>query len=194
MDLSTVFRQESDLEKRREPFKDVPWALKFFDDPSLRPFANNSRDLKIDSRTDTFVGKTLATDDTIKAWQSFYRAPDTAFGNGEVLSLLSLGSGVNGHTDTCHGGFVSLLLDEALGLSAQNFRPKDKKTMTAYLNVNYKKPVTTPSVVLCRASVDRVEGRKLYVKGSIEDGNGTVLSTAEALFIVLDSISLSGKL
>jgi len=50
--------------------------------------------------------------------------------------LLSIGSGVNGHVDTCHGGFVSLLLDEALGLAADNSRPVDKITMTAYLHVS----------------------------------------------------------
>ena len=78
----------------------------------------------------------LATQDTIRAWQSFWKAPDASHQNGQVLSLLSIGSGVNGHIDTCHGGFVSLLVDEALGLAAENSRPADKTTMTAYLHVS----------------------------------------------------------
>lgn len=72
-----------------------------------------------------------------------------------------LRTGVNGHTDTCHGGFTALIIDEVLGNVAERERPFDKSTMTAYLKVDYKKPIRTPGKILCRARVEKKEGRKL---------------------------------
>ena len=56
-------------------------------------------------------------------------------------------------------------------------------TATTDLNVNYKKPVPAPSVVLCRARFDRQERNKIYCTGTIEDGEGNVYSSAEGMFI-----------
>lgn len=102
--------------------------------------------------------------------------------------MLKLGSGVNGHVDICHGGFVSLLLDEVIGSAAESERPEDKTTMTAYLKVDYKAPVRTPNVVLCRAWVERREGRKIWARGTVEDGQGGVLALGEALFLIVERI------
>jgi acyl-coenzyme A thioesterase PaaI-like protein len=178
----------------RAQFQSTPWALKILDDPTLQAFTNESRLLKPKTTADTFVSKTLATEDTIRAWQCFHKAPDSRRQYGEILSLLSIGSGVNGHINTSHGGFVSLLHDESLGLAAENLKPSDKTTMTAYLKVDYKKPLKTPNVVLCRAWGERREGKKLYVRGTMEDGEGNVLSTSEGLFIVLDRAKLRENL
>ncbi|KAG9242229.1 thioesterase family protein-like protein [Calycina marina] len=188
-----VLRSPEQSSKAKEAFKDVPWALEMFDDPTLSSFANESRTVKPEGNADTFVGKTLATEDTIKAWQSFKKLPDSTYKHGQFLSLLSIGSGVNGHINTSHGGFVSLMLDEALGLAAENSRPLDKITMTAYLKVDYKKPVTTPSIVLCRAWVEKTEGKKLFLRGTVENGE-EVLSIAEGLFIVMPRKILRGNL
>lgn len=180
--------------KTRAQYQSAPWALKLFDDPTLQAFTNESRLVKRETTADTFVSKTLATEDTIKAWQSFYKAPNSVHKDGEVLSLLSLGSGVNGHIDTSHGGFISLLHDECLGVAAEHMKPPEKTTMTAYLKVDYKRPMRTPGVVLCRAWPEKREGKKLYVKGSIEDGNGNVLSLSEGLFIIVDRAKIRENL
>ena len=108
--------------------------------------------------------------------------------------VLKLGSGVNGHVDICHGGFVSLLLDEVIGTAAENVRQPDKSTMTAYLKVDYKKPVPTPGLVLCRAWIETTEGRKMFGRGTVEDGEGTVMATGEALFVVIEKITAKVKL
>lgn len=80
------------------------------------------------------------------------------------------------------------MLDEVLGNAAEIERPKGKATMTAYLKVDYKRPVRTPSVVLVRGWVERVEGRKMWVGGAIEDGMGVVFATGEGLFIVVEPV------
>ncbi|KAE8442340.1 hypothetical protein EG329_003473 [Mollisiaceae sp. DMI_Dod_QoI] len=186
-------------------FSDTPWAIKLFEDPTLKPFVNDSRIVK--SHTgDTFCARTLATEDTIAAWQSFYRLPSTPSSatqsssssssptstssssdkNVEILSILKLGSGVNGHRDICHGGFVSLLLDEVLGSIAESQRVGDQSTMTAYLKVDYKAPVRTPGTVLCRAWLEKREGRKMWIKGTVEDGRGQALALGDALFVIVE--------
>jgi thioesterase superfamily protein 4 len=181
-----VFKPPS--EETKSHFKSVPWASKFFSDPTLQAFVNESRVAKATTNADSFVSRTLSTEETIRAWQSFYRAPGPSDKYGEVLNLISLGDGVNGHVDTSHGGFIGVLLDEALGVAAENSRPPGKSTMTAYLKIDYKKPLRTPGIVLCRARLEKKEGRKIWVKGQIEDGEGNVLSTAEALFLVVERV------
>lgn len=52
--------------------------------------------------------------------------------------------------------------------------------------MDYKKPVPTPSTVLCRSWVERKEGRKVWGKGTVEDGMGTVFALGEALFIGIE--------
>jgi thioesterase superfamily protein 4 len=36
---------------------------------------------------------------------------------------------------------------------------------------------------MCTAKIERQDGRKVYVRATIEDGSGTVYSIGEALFI-----------
>ena len=174
-------------------FNSTPWAAEIFNDPTLQPFNTESRIPK-PSTAETFTSKTLATPDTIAAWQSFYKPATGDSKFCEIVALLSLGSGVNGHLDTCHGGFVSVILDEVIGTAAEYERPAEKSTMTAYLKVDFKKPVPTPSIILCRAWLEKVEGRKLWGRGTIEDGEGVVLATGEALFVIVDRVNAQQKL
>lgn len=51
------------------------------------------------------------------------------------------------------------------------------------LNTSYKKPVPTPGVVLCTAKFDRRERNKIYIRTTIEDGQGTVYTVGEGMFI-----------
>lgn len=107
---------------------------------------------------------------------------------------MSFGTHVNGHIDTAHGGFIGVLLDDMIGCAAETAREKDKTTMTAYLNITYKKPIGTPGVVLGRSWVERREGRKIFGKATVEDGDGVVLACGDALFIIVDRVKLRGKL
>ena len=185
------FRFQEPLDSIKSHFQSTPWAAKLFSDPTLQPFINEQRIVKA---SDTFITRTLATEDTIPAWQSFLTAPPPGSEHHGIILVLKLGSGVNGHVDICHGGFVSLLMDEAIGTAVDYVRPPDKSTMTAYLKVDYKKPIPAPGAVLCRAWVERIEGRKIYGSGTVEDGEGTIMATGEALFLTTLKITAKGKL
>jgi thioesterase superfamily protein 4 len=168
--------------------------MRLFQDPALHPFVIESRRGHNPTTGDSMCGKTLATDDTISAWQSFYQAASSPEESAKVWALLKLGSGVNGHIDTCHGGFLAVVLDEVIGTISEYERPPDKSTMTAFLKVDYKRPVPTPGYVLVKSWVEKREGRKIWARGSIEDGEGNILTVGDALFLVIEPLSARPKI
>lgn len=174
-------------------FSSIPWCKTILDDRSLAPFLSDSRDLKKHTG-DTFTAVTLQTPDTIPYLQCLYSAPSPSRPLGEIISLMTFGTHVNGHVDTAHGGFIGVLLDDMIGCATESVRANDQTTMTAYLHLTYKKPIKTPGSVLGRAWVDKTEGKKIFGKASIEDGAGTVLATGDALFILIDGFKPRGKL
>ncbi|RDW94384.1 hypothetical protein BP5796_00147 [Coleophoma crateriformis] len=204
MDLAppAFFTYETPSAEIRTHFSTQPWALALFDDPTLRAFKTLSRL----SPGSTFIGETLSTPETIRAWQSFYRMPSAPPldpntprtqkpNTGELFYLLSLGTGVNGHNNTAHGGFVAVVLDEVIGAGCTHHCPRGMTTMTAYMKVDYRKPMMTPTHVLARAWIeDKSAGRKIYGRGVIEDGQGNILAEGEALFLMIDRSKIGLKL
>lgn len=83
--------------------------------------------------------------------------------------------------DFAHGGLTATMLDEGLGTPV--FVQWLSGCMTAELTVKYQKPIPIPGVVLCRSWVVKTEGRKVWIKGVLEDGNGAVYATGQSLFI-----------
>ena len=170
-------------------FTAISWCAKYFNDPAYTAINQPSRILKGDG-VDTFFSGTLYTKDTIPLIQAFYKAPpgggDESPGNyGEVVTLVQLGSGVNGHPNISHGGALLVILDELMAIPVTFHQARS--IFTVNLNTNFKKPVPSPSTVLCRCSLVKNEGRKFYTRGSIEDGQGLVYATAEGLWLEVKS-------
>lgn len=108
------------------------WCRKLVHDETAIPIRTYTRRTKA-SGEDSLIANTLATSDTFPAWQSFYRFfPKTSNESqstsspqdlksdrdpvaGEMLNLVSLGSGLNGHANLAHGGIISVILDEITG-------------------------------------------------------------------------------
>ena len=108
--------------------------------------------------------------------------------------LLSLGDGLHGIHGISSGGFIALAVDEVMAqLVAGVLVERGREFMrTAFLKVDYKRPLGTPVVVLCRAWVVEEEKRgksgkgkkgKVWVKGAVEDGRGGVYACGEGLFV-----------
>lgn len=121
------------------------WCSQVLRDPTLQPIATPSRQPKA-STEDSLIAETLAAPNTITAWQSFYRefppqqnaasASDdeedgTAAVAGERVSMLALGRGVNGHTDVAHGGLLSAVMDDIMGMVVSMHRSRDMPGYTA---------------------------------------------------------------
>jgi len=127
---------------------------------------------------------TLYTPSAIRAQINFKRPtrePD-AITLYEYCYLLSIGSGVDGKRGRAHGGFNALILDQMTGTIAAQVGGGTAPA-TATMTVDYKAPIDTPSVILCRGWPVEKSGRKVWVKASVEDGAGRVLAVAKALFV-----------
>lgn len=103
----------------------------------------------------------------------------------ESVVLLSLGSDLNGHNDTLQGGIAAVFLDRFAGVLFGLNDPTvtSVRVYTAYLNVTYRKPIRTPQVVIGKANIHHMEGRKLNIHVEMQDKDGTVLCEAKALFV-----------
>jgi acyl-coenzyme A thioesterase THEM4 len=174
-------------------FKSVPWCRTIIENPTYHTSPTNSRVPK-GSTEDSYFAETLQTDRTIRKCLTLNTAPDDTLDPpiNEVVTFFELGNGVNGFPNISHGGFVATLLDEEMGILLsvnQDYLHKEKgegvdmTSMTAYLNMKYLAPVVTPGIVLGRAKVVKVEGRKIYIRGALEDSEGKELTVAECLFI-----------
>ncbi|KAH7400750.1 HotDog domain-containing protein [Phaeosphaeria sp. MPI-PUGE-AT-0046c] len=179
--------------------KAIPWVASLIQDPKWTPARTGSR-LPKPSGEDSFFAETLATDRTIRACLTL-RASATAEDDlpcKEIVTIVDLGDGLSGFPKVCHGGMLATLLDEVCGVlivinteinlerakaSGLSEGSIGANYMTAYLNTSYKRPAPTPGALLCTARVEKQDGRKLYVRGTIEDGAGTVYTVGDGMFI-----------
>ncbi|KAK2776847.1 major facilitator superfamily transporter [Colletotrichum kahawae] len=169
-------------------FLSIPWAAAHIGAPGTVRETASSRFPK--DTEDELFSTTLHTDKTIAAFLTLYKRPSAASGDNmihEVKALLTLRYGVNGYPNVSHGGVVATILDEVIGLvfpvNKINGLIPDGAYMTAYLNTQYVRPVQTPQTILVVATVKKVEGRKYWIEGVIEDKNGQVLAKADSLYV-----------
>ncbi|KAI4614632.1 uncharacterized protein J4E87_009432 [Alternaria ethzedia] len=166
----------------------VPWAAALINDPNWTPMETSSRSVK-PSGEDSFFAGTLGTDRTITTLLTFRpkneEAGDIAY--KEIKTIVELGDGLQGYPQIAHGGFQATLLDEMSGVLIG--KVMEKKAQRANLNTTYKKPAPTLLTLLCTAKIERIEdgGRKLYARATLEDGNGTIYTIADGMFIRLST-------
>ena len=104
-----------------------------------------------------------------------------------LVSIMYLGPSLCGHPGVVHGGLLATLLDEGLARACFPALP-NKVGVTASLKMDYRSPCPAGSYVVLKAQTTKIDGRKAWSKGWIEllgdeDGEGTKLVEAEALFI-----------
>ena len=103
---------------------------------------------------------------------TFFDGPDGAWTEGSV----TFGAAYEGPPGHVHGGCVAGMFDELLGRSQLG------AGFTGTLTIRYSRPTPLLRRLELRAWIDRVEGRKKWVKGTCSL-DGEVLSEAEGLFI-----------
>lgn len=81
-----------------------------------------------------------------------------------------------------HGGFVDFGFQFVLGKAAASAGPPAFSVRTT---LQYRKPLRVGTAVLFDGSVDRVEGRKVFTRGTLTAGD-EVLAEAEGLHIQVD--------
>ncbi|KAG9002580.1 hypothetical protein FRB94_005836 [Tulasnella sp. JGI-2019a] len=114
-----------------------------------------------------------------------FAVPPLVFGrwdDSESVVIIHAGRSLCGHDGIVHGGLLATLLDEALARTAIMTLPS-KIAVTANLNVNYKAPTKADQFIIIRTWLEEVNGRKIRVRGHIEDVNGQLLVEASSLFV-----------
>ncbi|KAK4107051.1 hypothetical protein N656DRAFT_720865 [Canariomyces notabilis] len=99
-------------------------------------------------------------------------------------ALLDIGEQMSGFEGTLHGGATALFIDEAMGSVAGGKSPF--AAVTVQINTNFRKTINLPQVLLVRARVVKKEGRKIYVRASIENKDGNIMAESDGLFIETD--------
>jgi thioesterase superfamily protein 4 len=189
----------------------IPWVKRLVNDPKWTRAKTPSRVQK-SSGEDSYFAETLATERTMRSYLTFRctQEDDDDQAYKEVRCVVEVGDGLNGFAQTLHGGMAATLLDETCGVllvlnsekkieRAKTSDPVDhfmtacksvsrrgvrsRTNATIDLNTTYKKPIPTPGPILCTAKVERQDGRKLFVRATIEDGSGTIYTIGEALFV-----------
>ncbi|KAL5364830.1 HotDog domain-containing protein [Aspergillus floccosus] len=187
-------------------------ALSFFlGRPSARPYQPPtyqaipwlSRLDKGDNTTDTLFSQALNSANTIPRVLALLRSdllePNTPIPDGTTpgdendekphqVLFVQLGTGLNGFTDTVHGGVLASLVDEALSTCVEAVRQQvagqsKVKLFTANLNVSYRAPVYTPAVILIKTWLRRREGRKWFLEAQVVTEEGKVCTEVKALWI-----------
>jgi acyl-coenzyme A thioesterase PaaI-like protein len=172
-------------------FLSIPWCAQHLNKPHVRVWVPPASRIQKFSGEDELWAKTLNTPETFPSFITFYQDPQ--FTNGKIDELhafLAVERGVAGWPGVVHGGIVATILDEVTGLvQTINFKhktfPHHVAYMTAYLNTVYLRPVPCPATLMITARIIKLEGRKLYVEGTIFNDKGESLARADALFIAL---------
>ncbi|KAL4953675.1 hypothetical protein BDW69DRAFT_205689 [Aspergillus filifer] len=196
-------------------FTSIPWVSSLLRDTSFKtiPISYRTQSRKL-PHEDRLFSTTLNTPGTIAHYLAQYRPKPTAnpvsqaqkekkvlderhiqIPTSEIRLFVTLGAELDGYADVLHGGMVSTLLDEVMGLilvlslTGQEERGSQtigetKAPVTAYLNTRFLAPIGTPGTYVVGGRVERVVGgRKWEIKGDIRDGEGRVLADAECLYV-----------
>jgi acyl-coenzyme A thioesterase PaaI-like protein len=98
---------------------------------------------------------------------------------GAVLGDVVFTEPFEGPPGHCHGGFIAGAFDEVLGMTQSlTGRPG----MTGKLSITYRSPTPLHTNIRFKGWVDRVDGRKIFTKGTAHNGD-TLCAEAEALFL-----------
>ena len=88
-----------------------------------------------------------------------------------------------GGNGAVHVGVIPLFYDWHFGMVVSAAGRRDSRT--AYLHVDYRKITPTDEPLVSRAWIDSVDGRKAFVRATMTDSDGNVLSEASGLMIKL---------
>lgn len=112
---------------------------------------------------------------------------DVAADPPAVVGTARFGPQYEGPPGHVHGGYLAAAFDEVLGM-AQSFG--GKPGMTGTLTVRYRSPTPLHVELALRGWVERVEGRKIFTRGTVHVGD-RLCAEAEAVFISIDFVAMA---
>ncbi|KAK4214864.1 Thioesterase/thiol ester dehydrase-isomerase [Rhypophila decipiens] len=191
-------------------FRAIPWCATLLNDPAILNIIVVDR-RPLPSGESNFVRRTMNSGTTVRATTTFLRMVQPPLGKktgeSETISrstellkgggpadgedprnpfllfnaLLDLGEDLCGFAGTMQGGLFAVLMDEVMGTAA-NFQAK-LGAYTVQFNTKFLRPVKLPQVVLVRGRVIKLDGRKIHVRGTIEDKDGNLMAEGAGLWV-----------
>ena len=85
-----------------------------------------------------------------------------------------------GAPEIVHGGAIASVMDEAMGgVALLNHLP----VVTANLTLNYRKPLPVETTMYITTSIEKTEGKKVYIMGKMFDGDGVLFVDSKGIFV-----------
>lgn len=125
-----------------------------------------------------FIWQTLNGVDKIKSVRIFINKD-----RSEVCVIWELGDAIVGYPGIVHGGLIGAIFDQSFGIV---MAVKIGRAVTAQLNVTYKKTTKINQTVIIKVKIEKIEGRKVYLKSEMKDVDGTLLAEADSLFVKIN--------
>ncbi|XP_022111205.1 acyl-coenzyme A thioesterase THEM4-like [Acanthaster planci] len=103
-----------------------------------------------------------------------------------LMGVCQFGEEAQGLVGVAHGGATATMHDGTTGVLAD--RVLGKAIVTASLAVNFKRPTPLRSPILIVAHVDKIEGKKVFLKSYMKSPDGaTVYSDCTVLYVNIES-------
>lgn len=106
------------------------------------------------------------------------------FDDGAALADTMIPSHFAGYPGVVHGGIVSALLDEIMAKAIEH---TGVWSMTANLEVRFRKPTPTGKLLRLRGEIVKGGGKIFRTKGTITLEDGTVAAEATGVFVRRDT-------
>jgi acyl-coenzyme A thioesterase PaaI-like protein len=98
-----------------------------------------------------------------------------------LKGVVYFGKQVEGPPGCVHGGAIATIIDGAMGTLTW---VSGYKAVTVNLNVDYRRFIPLDSEVALEMKINKIEGRKIFVKGTVKSLNGEVLhNDGSAIFL-----------
>ena len=121
-------------------------------------------------------GTFLADGDRVKL--AYFRVP----GEPVLYARAWFGRNTMGPPGHVHGGAMAATLDEAMGAAAWM---NDFQCVAATITINFLEMLPLETETTVRATIDRVDGRKIHLRATLTDRSGKLIADGTGLFIVL---------
>ncbi|KAI8110875.1 hypothetical protein M9434_004449 [Picochlorum sp. BPE23] len=181
-----AMEQQQQQEQEQKSFADVDWYEDVSGTTSYRKvlcaedlLKQDHPFLEDDHMFSAFVARGLIND-----IEGFYSKDKTEF-----RAVVALGREVAGWPKIVHGGLTAAIFDEVFGGLLYCLKKSKAVSFlgpayTVQLDVSYKSKIAASSTVLCTATLEKFEGRKLSMTARLSDGpDGRVYATSRALFV-----------
>ena len=107
--------------------------------------------------------------------------------DGTIHARAWFGPETEGPPGHVHGGAQASLLDEVMGAAAWL---SGHKVLAAKLEINFRKPLPLLTVLTARSRIERIDGKKVYVRSELVSDADVILSEGSGLFVVINPAEL----